>query len=163
MSPGLQTPGGLFLQTTTQSLLATQCQSYSCVTKMPFDTIPITGANSVASNVVEVPSHNEINEKSRFSREGAASDKEANLGLEIKPVPRSENDSIDEKDSDDDSAIIITGADVAQHLIPLRDDFDPSLTFRSVFLASGLSAFQAVMSQIYAVSVAHSMPPVEAH
>ncbi|CAK7222520.1 hypothetical protein SCUCBS95973_004869 [Sporothrix curviconia] len=49
----------------------------------------------------------------------------------------------------DDDAIIITGADASTHLLPLRDDYDASLTFRSVLLATVLSAFQAVMTQIY--------------
>jgi hypothetical protein len=47
--------------------------------------------------------------------------------------------------------IIITGADAAAHLLPLRDDFDSVLTFRSILLASGLACFQAVMNQIYQV------------
>jgi hypothetical protein len=34
----------------------------------------------------------------------------------------------------------------------LRDDFESALTFRSLFLASILSAFQAVVFQIYQVS-----------
>ncbi|KAG5949014.1 hypothetical protein E4U53_006076 [Claviceps sorghi] len=54
-----------------------------------------------------------------------------------------------ERDSDNEDAIIITGYDASQHLLPLRDDFEPALTFRSIVLASALSIFQAVMSQIY--------------
>ncbi|KAJ5504754.1 Oligopeptide transporter OPT superfamily [Penicillium fimorum] len=46
-------------------------------------------------------------------------------------------------------AIIITGADAALHLLPLRDDHDSVLTLRSIFLSSGLACFQAVMYQIY--------------
>lgn len=57
---------------------------------------------------------------------------------------------IDEK-NEDDEVIIKTGADASEHLLPLRDDFDPALTFRSLFLATGLAAFQAVMYQIYMV------------
>ncbi|CAI7618076.1 unnamed protein product [Penicillium crustosum] len=57
--------------------------------------------------------------------------------------------SIDENDLGDPSAIIVTGADVALHMLSLRDDFDNSLTFRSILLASGLACFQAVMNQIY--------------
>ncbi|CRL21990.1 Oligopeptide transporter OPT superfamily [Penicillium camemberti] len=57
--------------------------------------------------------------------------------------------SIDENDLSDPDAIIVTGADVALHMLSLRDDFDNSLTFRSVLLASGLACFQAVMNQIY--------------
>ncbi|PWY67927.1 OPT oligopeptide transporter [Aspergillus heteromorphus CBS 117.55] len=45
--------------------------------------------------------------------------------------------------------IIVTGQDAARYLLPLRDDFDRSLTFRSIVLASGLACFQAVMNQIY--------------
>lgn len=48
--------------------------------------------------------------------------------------------------------IIITGADAAAYLLPLRDDREPVLTFRSIFLATGLSGFQASMYQIYVVS-----------
>ncbi|KAJ5394192.1 uncharacterized protein N7487_011833 [Penicillium crustosum] len=57
--------------------------------------------------------------------------------------------SIHENDLGDSSAIIVTGADVALHMLFLRDDFDNSLTFRSILLASGLACFQAVMNQIY--------------
>lgn len=50
---------------------------------------------------------------------------------------------------DKEHVIIKTGADASGHLLPLRDDYDPALTFRGLFLATALSAFQAVMSQIY--------------
>lgn len=56
--------------------------------------------------------------------------------------------------------IIVTGADAAEHLLPLRDDFEPTVTFRSMLLASLLSCFQAVMNQIYMVS---SMPILNRH
>ncbi|KAJ5375411.1 Oligopeptide transporter OPT superfamily [Penicillium concentricum] len=56
--------------------------------------------------------------------------------------------SDDGLDSNPD-AIIVTGADAALHLLPLRDDFDSVLTLRSIFLSSGLACFQAVMYQIY--------------
>ncbi|KAJ5782256.1 hypothetical protein N7457_004030 [Penicillium paradoxum] len=52
-------------------------------------------------------------------------------------------------DGENSEAIIVTGADAAIHLLPLRDDFDSVLTFRSILLASGLACFQAVMYQIY--------------
>lgn len=48
--------------------------------------------------------------------------------------------------------VIVTGADVSTHLIPIRDDFDEALTFRSILLATILAAFQAVMNQIYTAS-----------
>lgn len=59
--------------------------------------------------------------------------------------------SLTSEEPEDDNAIIITGADAALHLLPLRDDGDPALTFRSLFLSTGLAAFQAVMNQIYQV------------
>lgn len=49
--------------------------------------------------------------------------------------------------------IIVTGADASAHLLPLRDDSEQALTFRSIFLSSILASFQAVMNQIYAVSL----------
>jgi hypothetical protein len=58
----------------------------------------------------------------------------------------------DDNHGDSDNVIIVTGADAAAHLLPLRDDFDPVLTFRSIVLASALACFQAVMNQIYTVS-----------
>ncbi|CEJ91182.1 hypothetical protein VHEMI06910 [[Torrubiella] hemipterigena] len=60
---------------------------------------------------------------------------------EITPVSSSEDSEAE--------VIINTGELAAKHLLPLRDDGEAALTFRSVFLASGLSAFQAAMSQIY--------------
>lgn len=65
-------------------------------------------------------------------------------------TPDSASDGYDK--SDDPDHIIVTGSDAAVHLLPMRDDGDPSLTFRGIFLASCLSAFQAVMNQIYTVS-----------
>ncbi|KAH0284684.1 OPT superfamily oligopeptide transporter, partial [Aureobasidium melanogenum] len=62
-------------------------------------------------------------------------------------TPDSISDGYDKSDHPDH--IIVTGADAAVHLLPMRDDGDPSLTFRGIFLASCLSAFQAVMNQIY--------------
>jgi hypothetical protein len=76
------------------------------------------------------------------------------LGIEPKePIVLETTDSnpdLQEK-HDDEDAIIMTGADASKHLLPLRDDFDPALTFRSIVLATGLAAFQAVMYQIYQV------------
>ncbi|KAJ5142152.1 OPT oligopeptide transporter [Penicillium atrosanguineum] len=54
-----------------------------------------------------------------------------------------------EDDRSSDDVIIVDGTDAANHLLPMRDDGDPALTFRSLLLASGLSCFQAVMYQIY--------------
>lgn len=62
------------------------------------------------------------------------------------------NELFVENACDSADAVIVTGADVAAHLLPMRDDFDPTLTFRAAILGSGLAAFLAVMTQIYAVS-----------
>ncbi|KAM0460201.1 hypothetical protein ACHAPV_004990 [Trichoderma viride] len=64
-------------------------------------------------------------------------------------VPIDSDDDNSGQDNASDDVIIITGADAATHLLPLRDDHEPSVTFRSIFLATCLSAFQAIMSQIY--------------
>lgn len=64
----------------------------------------------------------------------------------------SSQDHSDESDRSSKDVIIVTGADAARHLLPMRDDHDNALTFRSMLLASGLACFQAVMYQIYIVS-----------
>ena len=86
-----------------------------------------------------------FNEK---TKEGITGVKE--LGLHSKETGLT-TDSGHESDNSDD-VIIISGADAAAHLLPLRDDGDSALTFRGLFLASCLSCFQAVMYQIYTVS-----------
>jgi hypothetical protein len=58
----------------------------------------------------------------------------------------------DMEEKQDGEVIIKTATDAANHFLSMRDDFDPALTFRSMFLATGLAAFQAVMYQIYMVS-----------
>ena len=79
---------------------------------------------------------------------------------EITPSPTDEKnqthvfereDGITEKEDADLVPIIVTGADAAAHLLPLRDDGDPALTFRGIVIATALSGFQAVMTQIYNV------------
>lgn len=66
--------------------------------------------------------------------------------------PMSSQEHSDESDRSSKDVIIVTGADAARHLLPMRDDHDNALTFRSMLLASGLACFQAVMYQIYIVS-----------
>ncbi|KAK8152450.1 OPT oligopeptide transporter protein-domain-containing protein [Phyllosticta citrichinensis] len=61
----------------------------------------------------------------------------------VSPIDREKDDA------HGDNSIIVTGADAARRLLPLRDDFDPAVTFRSMFLATILCCFQAVMYQIY--------------
>ncbi|THY68615.1 peptide transporter [Aureobasidium pullulans] len=76
-------------------------------------------------------------------------EKKAALDTEITAVTTPDSASDDFEKTDNPDHIIITGADAAAHLLPLRDDGDASVTFRGIFLASCLSAFQAVMNQIY--------------
>ncbi|KAK1625807.1 OPT oligopeptide transporter [Colletotrichum phormii] len=111
------------------------------------DAIVVGGLNPVEGKIVSVPSHKAINEKVSIDESGVGKE----LASEIQAIPATapSNDGNHEKDDNSDNAIIITGADASRYLLPLRDDFDPSLTFRSIFLATCLSAFQAVMSQIY--------------
>lgn len=78
-----------------------------------------------------------------FKKEPIALDSELKAGP---PVYDGADDDVPE------DALIVTGADAANYLIPIRDDHDPSLTFRSIFLATALSGFQAAMHQIYNVS-----------
>ncbi|KAI3535430.1 OPT oligopeptide transporter [Colletotrichum abscissum] len=111
------------------------------------DAIVVGGLNPVEGKIVSVPSHQAINEKVSIDESGVGKE----LASEIQAIPATttSDDGNHEKDDNSDNAIIITGADAARYLLPLRDDFDPALTFRSMFLATCLSAFQAVMSQIY--------------
>lgn len=98
----------------------------------------------VEGNIFEVPSQETTDEKSSL-------DKKTAHDVDITAAPVHEHEDGHEKDNDGKEPIIVTGADAAIHLLPMRDDGDAALTFRSLFLASGLSAFQAVMSQIYIV------------
>ncbi|KAH7314361.1 OPT oligopeptide transporter [Rhexocercosporidium sp. MPI-PUGE-AT-0058] len=111
---------------------------------MNADQIMLGGVNPIEGKVSILPSHDVINEKMRTSIAV-----EKGIDGDIKPVsPEDVSDTGKESDTDDD-AIIITGEDAARYLLPMRDDFEPALTFRSMFLATILSAFQAVMYQIY--------------
>lgn len=57
------------------------------------------------------------------------------------------------KDEDvGDDLVIRNGADASKHLLSLRDDEDPVLTFRSALLGTAFACFQAAMNQIYNVS-----------
>ncbi|KAJ5475523.1 hypothetical protein N7539_007810 [Penicillium diatomitis] len=91
-------------------------------------------------------------------KDHAASDSQENLGEKgtVTVLPdKFEDDGIKrgnygvESDRESAEVVIVTGADAALHLLPLRDDFDRALTFRSMVLATGLSCFSAVMYQIY--------------
>ena len=113
---------------------------------------PITdAANLIEGNVVSDPSDESINEKTGVSinNEGILKDGTLVQDSEVADTPVLDDS---DQDSGSEHAIIVTGSDAAKHLLPLRDDGQPALTFRSLFLATVLSAFQAVMSQIYTVS-----------
>jgi hypothetical protein len=49
--------------------------------------------------------------------------------------------------------VIRDGYDVSEYLLPIRDDGDPALTFRSILLGLAGGAFNAVINQIYTVSL----------
>ncbi|OSS54159.1 hypothetical protein B5807_01345 [Epicoccum nigrum] len=107
----------------------------------------ILGAPGVEGKTTVVPTHEAVNafteEKHRLA-EG-----NADLKTVLEPEIKGALASYDSHDGDSDDHIIVTGADAAAHLLPMRDDHDPALTFRSIFLATCLSAFQAVVYQIY--------------
>lgn len=46
--------------------------------------------------------------------------------------------------------VISTGQDVSRYAVDLRDDGDPSLTFRSMFLGTVFGVMSAVLSQVLA-------------
>ncbi|KAF7914799.1 hypothetical protein BELL_0070g00310 [Botrytis elliptica] len=105
--------------------------------------ISVVGAfNPVEGHIVSVPTHHEIDEKLRISADNREISKDT-LDIDTKEL------SDKSRDDDSDDVIIVTGADAAAHLLPLRDDGQPALSFRSIFLATILSGFQAVMYQIY--------------
>lgn len=115
------------------------------------DGLILAGPDAVDGKVSKLPSHAAINafteEKHRLAARDSDSDKQGVLDPEIKAaLPTYDTVELDSEDH-----IIVTGADAAAHLLPMRDDFDPALTFRSIFLASILTAFQAVVYQIYQV------------
>lgn len=115
--------------------------------KMPApvaDTVVIGALDPVDSTTSSSPSHQTINEEvEKISKDdGLVRD------TEINAAPPFHDDGGDGRKE----AIIVTGADAANYLLPLRDDGEPALTFRSLFLATVLSCFQAVMTQIYQVS-----------
>lgn len=120
---------------------------------MNTENISLGGVNLIEGNAVEVPTHDVVNEKIAHDRDGIIASKGDGLEYDIQAAPTLSDGDEREKDSDNEDTIIVTGFDAAQHLLPLRDDFEPALTFRSIFLASCLASFQAVMSQIYSASI----------
>jgi hypothetical protein len=61
-------------------------------------------------------------------------------------------DKLDKEGYVEDDFVIRSGADASKHLLSLRDDGDPVLTFRSFLLGTAFACFQAAMNQIYNVS-----------
>lgn len=102
--------------------------------------------DTMETSVSQVHSSDNIDEKNIDTSKNAV------LGAEIHDV--SSTDHHNDTDTDSKDVIIVTGADASRHLLPMRDDHDNALTFRSLFLASCLACFQAVMYQIYTVSFA---------
>jgi hypothetical protein len=124
--------------------------------------VVVGGLNPVEGKVFPVPTHSAADEKevivgaARADTDGTLADEKIGARPSAGDTgDRGHRGEDDEDDGSSDEIIIITGADAARHLLPLRDDFDTALTFRSLVLASGLSCFQAVMSQIYTVSRPH--------
>lgn len=111
----------------------------------------ILGAPGVEGKVAVIPSHEAINAFTNEKHRLAVSDEGLSKEGALEPEIKAALPYYDGSERDDDNHIIITGADAAAHLLPLRDDFEPALTFRSIFLATILSAFQAVVYQIYQV------------
>lgn len=77
-------------------------------------------------------------------------EKKGDFEIKTDAIHTSDEESVGVFESE---AIIITGADAAKYLLPMRDDGDPSLTFRGMLLATGLTGFQATMYQIYQVCI----------
>lgn len=118
------------------------------------EAIIVGGLNPVEGKVFSVPTHPEADEKEVITSDTARTASNGTLEEKIRASssPGDDTDDRYEDGEDSDNVIIITGGDAARHLLPMRDDHDPALTFRGIILASGLSCFQAVLSQIYTVS-----------
>lgn len=122
---------------------------------MATDNIVLGGLDAIEGKALALPSHQAevVNDKIDKSRNDAVTTDDDILEQDVKTGQGLSYNDEKKGDPDNEDAIIVTGYDAAQHLLPLRDDFEPALTFRSIVIASCLSAFQAVMSQIYTVSV----------
>lgn len=120
--------------------------------------IVVGGFNNIEGKVFEAPTHPNANDKEIVTADDSRIVKKEDGDIEITPASRAESDGYGEKDNDSNEVIIVTGADAAHHLLPMRDDGDPALTIRSIVLATGLAGFQAVMYQIYMVGRMEHMP-----
>tara|TARA_R110002060_G_scaffold43424_12_gene54859 strand:+ start:742 stop:1116 length:375 start_codon:yes stop_codon:yes gene_type:complete len=115
---------------------------------MNAEQIMLGGVNSIEGKVSTLPTHDAINEKIRTS----VAVEKGGIEGEIKPVSAEDTSDTGKESDTGDEVIIITGEDAARYLLPMRDDFEPALTFRAMVLATILCGFQAVMYQIYSVS-----------
>ena len=111
------------------------------------DGISPAPAQVIEGEVVDASSQEVINDMNTV----ADVEKKAAKESEINVAAADQDDEEDLKDDSSENVIIITGADAAAHLLPLRDDREPALTFRSLVMATILSGFQAVLNQIYSV------------
>lgn len=115
------------------------------------EAIVVGGFNNIEAKVFDTPAHANANDKETLTAPDSNIVTKDDGQIDIHPASRAASDEYGEKDNNDNEVIIVTGADAAHHLLPMRDDGDPALTFRSIFLATLLSGFQAVMYQIYQV------------
>ncbi|KAK8023639.1 OPT oligopeptide transporter [Apiospora rasikravindrae] len=97
--------------------------------------VVVGGLNPVEGKVVEVPTHPEINEARVRPVRAVPTEKDEFIGDAITAaISPSEGEGVEhEKDTASDDKVIITGADAAHHLLSLRDDGDPAITFRGMF------------------------------
>ena len=110
---------------------------------------------STVAPVINSPSvYISRNESGNYSVQDAKSD--GNYSSEKMGDSDSGNEKIGVDDeSTDQEALIVngepviqTGLDIAKYAIDLRDDNDPSLTFRSIVLGSMFAALGATLSQV---------------
>lgn len=124
----------------------------------PRDDTIIHGGSGVEGKTTAVPNYESIDTSTEAKHRLDENDGELEKNGVPEPEIKAVLPSYDSADDDSDHRIIVTGADAAAHLLPMRDDQDPALTFRSIFLATILSAFQAVVYQIYQVCCLLSSP-----
>ncbi|KAL6705559.1 hypothetical protein ACN47E_006676 [Coniothyrium glycines] len=109
----------------------------------------ILGAPGIEGKTTVVPSHEAINAFTEKKHNLAYNDEGLEKKGALEPEIKAALPPYESSEHDNENRIIVTGADAAAHLLPMRDDQEPALTFRSIFLATVLSAFQAVVYQIY--------------
>lgn len=129
------------------------------MTTNPIGDTLILGVPGIEGKTTAVPSHAAVNAFNEEKHQLATHDGELEKAAVLEPEIKAALPSYESAEKDDDDHVIITGADAAAHLLPMRDDQESALTFRSIFLASILSAFQAVVYQIYQVCSSPGLLP----